>query len=62
MKLFENHNLKPYNTFGMEVYAGQFLQLEKPDEVSVAIEEYLRQQPYYILGGGSNTLFTRRIS
>lgn len=59
MKLFENHNLKPYNTFGMEVYAGQFLQLEKPDEVSVAIEEYLRQQPYYILGGGSNTLFTK---
>ena len=43
----------------MEVYARQFLQLEKAEEVSIAIEEYLRQQPYYILGGGSNTLFTR---
>ena len=28
MKLTENQNLKTYNTFGMEVYARQFLQLE----------------------------------
>ena len=59
MKLIENQNLKTYNTFEMEVYARQFLQLEKADEVSVAIDEYLRRQPYYILGGGSNTLFTK---
>ena len=43
----------------MEVYARQFLQLETAEEVSVAIDEYLRHQPYYILGGGSNTLFTK---
>ena len=43
----------------MEVYARQFLQLETAEEVSIAIDEYLRHQPYYILGGGSNTLFTK---
>ena len=43
----------------MKVFARQFLQLETADEVSFAIDEYLRHQPYYILGGGSNTLFTK---
>ena len=59
MKITENQNLKNFNTFGMEVYARQFLQLENADEVSVAIEEYMRQHPFYVLGGGSNTLFTK---
>ena len=59
MQLTENQNLKSFNTFGMEVYARQFLLLENAVEVSDAISEYLRQQPYYILGGGSNTLFTK---
>ena len=59
MKLSENQNLKTYNTFGMEVYARQFLQLESADEVPAIIQEFLSKQPYYILGGGSNTLFTK---
>ena len=58
MKLFENHNLKSYNTFGMEVFARQFVELETAEETSAAVAEYLQQWPYYILGGGSNTLFT----
>lgn len=59
MQLFENQNLKPYNTFGMEVYAHQFVLLENADEVSEIIAKYLKEQPFYILGGGSNTLFTK---
>lgn len=59
MQLFENQNLKTYNTFGMEVYARQFLQMETASEVPAIICDYLKQQPYYILGGGSNTLFTK---
>ena len=59
MEIFENQNLKTYNTFGMEVYARQFLQIETADKVPFIIHEYLQQDPYYILGGGSNTLFTK---
>ena len=59
MKISDNQNLKPYNTFGMEVYARQFLQIEDAEETPFVIREYLQQKPYYILGGGSNTLFTQ---
>lgn len=59
MKLTENQNLKNYNTFGMEVYARQFLQLENVDEVPSVIRNCLQDNPFYILGGGSNTLFTK---
>jgi len=59
MKLTENQNLKDYNTFGMEVLARHFLQIENADEVPAIIREYLREKPFYILGGGSNTLFTK---
>ena len=59
MKLTENQNLKDYNTFGMEVFARHFLQIENADEVPAIIREYLREKPFYILGGGSNTLFTK---
>lgn len=59
MKLTVNQNLKDYNTFGMEVAAQRFLQIENADEVPSIIREYLQEKPYYILGGGSNTLFTK---
>lgn len=59
MQLFDNHNLKTYNTFGMEVFARQFLQMESADEIPTVINDYLKREPYYILGGGSNTLFTK---
>ena len=36
MKLFENHNLKSYNTFGMEVLARRFVELETAEETLTA--------------------------
>ena len=59
MKITENQNLKDYNTSGMEVSALRFLQIENADEVPSVIRDYLQEKPYYILGGGSNTLFTK---
>ena len=59
MKISENQNLKDYTTFGMEVFARRFLQIENAGEVPALITEYLHQEPFYILGGGSNTLFTK---
>lgn len=58
MQLFDNQNLKPYNTFGLEVFARHFLKIESASETPEIID-ILRQHPYYILGGGSNTLFTQ---
>lgn len=43
----------------MEVYARHFVQVETAEEVPAVVAEYLQQWPYYILGGGSNTLFTK---
>lgn len=59
MQLFENLNLKPYNTFGMEVFARQFITVENAVEVPDIMAKYLRHNAYYVLGGGSNTLFTK---
>jgi UDP-N-acetylmuramate dehydrogenase len=59
MQTTENQNLKTYNTFGMEVFARRFVQVETAEEVPAVVSEYLQQWPYYILGGGSNTLFTK---
>lgn len=59
MILIENQNLKPYNTFGMEVFARRFVEMETAEETPAVVAEYLQQWPYYILGGGSNTLFTK---
>ena len=59
MILIENQNLKLYNTFGMEVFARRFVEMETAEETPAVVAEYLQQWPYYILGGGSNTLFTK---
>ncbi len=59
MHLIEKQNLKNYNTFGMEVVTKSFLQVDSAEEVPYIIENYLQRHPYYLLGGGSNTLFTK---
>lgn len=43
----------------MEVFARYFVQMESAEEVPTIIEQWLRQNPYYILGAGANTLFTK---
>ncbi len=43
----------------MEVSARYFLQIEAADEIPSIIHDYLKQKPYYILGSGANTLFTK---
>src|ERR1035437_5994964 len=60
MTIQENISLKKLNTFGIDVSAKYFLEV---DSVS-AIQNYLEDkrintQPRLILGGGSNMLFTK---
>ena len=50
-------DLFPYNTFGLSVKAKEFARLIAPEEFPLIVEK--ASLPVYILGGGSNILFTR---
>lgn len=55
MKTLENISLKELNTFGIDVRARRLVVLEHAEDVS----ELDIQQPYFLLGGGSNVVFTK---
>lgn len=55
MKVFEHKSLKPYNTFGIDVHARRMVVIESDEDV----ERLDLQQPYLLLGGGSNVVFTK---
>lgn len=56
----ENISLKPYNTFGLDVQAKRFTQVNSLLELRNLIQTY-PNEPYFILSGGSNMLLTRDI-
>lgn len=55
--LLNNISLKPYNTFGLDVIASQMGVIHNIEDINRIIEE--TKLPIYILGGGSNVLFTK---
>ena len=59
MKVLEHYPLLAHNTFKMEVSCRQFLVIEQPEEIHTLATEGFFQQPFFILGGGSNVLFTQ---
>ena len=59
MKVLEHYPLLAHNTFKMEVSCRQFLVIEQPEEIRTLATEGFFQQPFFILGGGSNVLFTK---
>ena len=60
MKIFENYSLKKSNTFGIDVSAKYFLELDSVSSVQVFLDDKkISRQPRLILGGGSNILFTK---
>ena len=52
-------SLKPYNTFGVEALAKQFVNVIDIDMLVSTIRSLVPQTPLLILGGGSNILFTK---
>ena len=63
MEIQENISLKKYNTFGIDVQAALFAAFKSLDEISELLEVNKRvtnnkKQKTFILGGGSNILFT----
>lgn len=62
MQIENNHSLKPHNTFGISASARQYASFDSIEK----LQELLRRAeiesvPVYILGGGSNILFTKDV-
>jgi len=52
-------SLKPYNTFGISANATGFVEVRSEDELIELLRKDITKEPFLILGGGSNVLFTR---
>ncbi len=60
MKITENKNLKKYNSFGVEVFANQFVEVTSKQEIINLIkEDFFTNRKVFILGEGCNVLFTK---
>ena len=60
MEILSQFSLKNHNTFGIEAKAKQFIAVHSIDELKKVLEEN-KNQPKFILGGGSNMLLTQDI-
>lgn len=60
MQIQHNISLKPYNTFGIDVKAKQFVSVENIDDLKTIFssEEFPNK---FIIGGGSNMLLTKDV-
>jgi UDP-N-acetylmuramate dehydrogenase len=58
MKVQQNISLKPYNTFGIDVPAEYFIELNDTDTLE---EVTAMPQQKHVLGGGSNILLTQAV-
>ena len=60
MKLQENISLQPYNTFGLDVNAKYLLAFSSEAELQEILKhEVYKNNEHFVLGGGSNILFTK---
>jgi UDP-N-acetylmuramate dehydrogenase len=60
MQIFKNQPLKNYNTFGIDSYAKYFTVFSSIDEFKNLFQSGLyKNEQKFILGGGSNILFTK---
>lgn len=60
IQIEENVSLKPYNTFGIDAKAAYLCKIHRVEELQELIQSSLYQSTkHYILGGGSNILFTQ---
>lgn len=59
MQTYEHYSVKAHNTFMMDVFCDRFVCVEHSDEVQELAEQGVFQSEHFILGGGSNVLFTQ---
>jgi len=55
IKVEKQVSLRPYNSFGLDVQAGELIRIRKPEDVIEALD--LLPGPFFVLGGGSNILW-----
>lgn len=60
MKLEKDISLKPYNTFGIDVKAHQFISIQTEEELLGILKRFYASE-LFVLGGGSNMLLTQDI-
>ncbi len=58
MNIQTNVNLAPFNTFRIDTIATHFITITHPHDLQSVLAQSI-PQPLFILGGGSNILFTR---
>jgi len=60
MNIKQNFSIKSFNTFGIDVKAKYFVELNSDEEIiSFLSSGFLKNKQFLILGGGSNILFTK---
>ncbi len=60
MKDLSDYSLKGHNTFGMDVKCRRFIEFETVDELLQVVSALTpADMPLFVLGGGSNVLFTK---
>lgn len=60
LNILYNISLKPYNTFGIEATAAEFVEVTTVDELSVLCQAFnLADRRTLVIGGGSNLLLTK---
>ncbi|MDR2407517.1 MAG: UDP-N-acetylmuramate dehydrogenase [Bacteroidales bacterium] len=51
--------LKSFNTFGIDVFATDIIHIYHDDDIMKFLSSSKKQYPFYVLGDGSNVLFTK---
>jgi len=60
MQIKENYLLKKLNTFGIQAIAKYFVELNSIEEIQeILLSKLFKDNPFLLLGGGSNILFTK---
>jgi UDP-N-acetylmuramate dehydrogenase len=60
MQIFKNYSLKKHNTFAINAFADYFVAPKSVEDLKGLLndKQFMKKEPY-VLGGGSNLLFTR---
>jgi len=59
INISKNKDLKEYNTFNLSCKAEQFVEFDKPEYIQKYLEsEHHKNSKHFVLGGGSNVLFS----
>ncbi|MEG1556028.1 MAG: FAD-binding protein, partial [Bacteroidales bacterium] len=59
MKIENNASLLAFNTFGIDAKCKKLIIIETNDEIQILFNNSFFEEPFMIIGGGSNLLFTQ---